>query len=190
MSTTRLLCSVEYRNCTHSLTTCNSIFTSALNPQYHTLPPNPAFEVSPWSFTQLCRPVKYTMSQHLNRKRPRDQAENEASDLESGASPAKSTRLSTAAAGSCSDPTRTPPGLPQDHQAHTCLVYIVEKKVSSGHLSHLRAVARKKGFPLTTTVRLISTIILYTTCTYMHPQYMYRSVHVTFGRFHQFKPFN
>lgn len=113
------------------------------------------------------------MSQHLNRKRPRDQAENEASDLESGASPAKSTRLSTAAAGSCSDPTRTPPGLPQDHQAHTCLVYIVEKKVSSGHLSHLRAVARKKGFPLTTTVRLISTIILYTTCTYMHPQYRY-----------------
>ena len=105
------------------------------------------------------------MSEQLNRKRPRDKDKNEARDLESGPTPAKSMRRSTAAAGSCSDVMKTPPGLPQDH---TCLVYIVEKKVSSGHLSHLRAVARKKGFPLATTVRLMSTPYVY-----MHPQYMH-----------------
>ncbi len=36
-----------------------------------------------------------------------------------------------------------------------CLIYIVEKKLSSGHLAHLRRVAKKKGFALASTVRSV-----------------------------------
>ena len=34
-----------------------------------------------------------------------------------------------------------------------CLVFIVEKKVSSGHLNHLKGVAKKKGFSVTSKLR-------------------------------------
>lgn len=94
------------------------------------------------------------MSQHPSRKRPRDEDKSEeGGDLESGATPVK---RSAAAAGSSTDPETESPlsGLPKDH---ACLIYIVEKKLSSGHLSHLKTVARKKEFPLATSARLMCT---------------------------------
>jgi len=94
------------------------------------------------------------MSQHPSRKRPRDEDKSEeVGNLESGGTPIK---RSAAAAGSSTDPEAKNPlsGLPRDH---TCLIYIVEKKISSGHLSHLKTVARKKGFPLATSARLVCT---------------------------------
>lgn len=99
------------------------------------------------------------MSQHPSRKRPRDEDKSEevgnleSGNLESGATPIK---RSAAAAGSSADPETKAPlsGLPRDH---TCLIYIVEKKLSSGHLLHLKTVARKKGFPLATSARLMCT---------------------------------
>lgn len=36
------------------------------------------------------------------------------------------------------------------------LIYIVEKKLSAGHLSHLKGVATKKGFPLASSVRYLA----------------------------------
>lgn len=94
------------------------------------------------------------MSQHPSRKRPRDEDKSEeGGDLESGTAPVK---RSAAAAGSSADPKMKTPssGSPRDH---TCLIYIVDKKLSSGHLSHLKTVARKKGFPLATSARLMYT---------------------------------
>ena len=34
-----------------------------------------------------------------------------------------------------------------------CLIYIVEKKISSGHLSHLKGIAKKKGFSVANFIR-------------------------------------
>ncbi len=34
-----------------------------------------------------------------------------------------------------------------------CLIYIVEKKISSGHLSHLKEIAKKKGFSVANFIR-------------------------------------
>ena len=38
-------------------------------------------------------------------------------------------------------------------QRPACRVYIVEKKLSSGRLSHLRAIAKRKGIPLADSIR-------------------------------------
>ena len=38
-------------------------------------------------------------------------------------------------------------------QRPVCRVYIVEKKLSSGRLSHLRGIAQKKGIPLADIIR-------------------------------------
>ena len=35
----------------------------------------------------------------------------------------------------------------------SCTIYIVEKKISSGHLSHLKGVAKKKGFSIANFIR-------------------------------------
>lgn len=34
-----------------------------------------------------------------------------------------------------------------------CLIYIDDRKISSGHLAHLKTVAKRKGFPLADTIR-------------------------------------
>ena len=41
----------------------------------------------------------------------------------------------------------------QADQSPLCQVYIVEKKLSSGRLSHLKGIAQKKGFPLVDFIR-------------------------------------
>ena len=38
-------------------------------------------------------------------------------------------------------------------RAQECLIYLVGKKLSSGHLSHLRGIASKKGFNLASSLR-------------------------------------
>lgn len=35
------------------------------------------------------------------------------------------------------------------------LIYIDNRKISSGHLAHLKTVAKRKGFALTDTIRLV-----------------------------------
>lgn len=40
-----------------------------------------------------------------------------------------------------------------EDRKHQCLVYIAEKKLSAGHLAHLKGVAKKKGFMLASKVR-------------------------------------
>ena len=53
-----------------------------------------------------------------------------------------------------SDHILTPPSKKPRLDIPVCLVYIVEKKISSGHLSHLKGIANKKGFSLATILRL------------------------------------
>ena len=144
--------------CTTSLQCVDWIYFSPFSAE-------PTLSTIPWSACTYPHPYlmlwtyQQTMSQHPSRKRPRDEDKSEevgnleSGNLESGATPIK---RSAAAAGSSADPETKAPlsGLPRDH---TCLIYIVEKKLSSGHLLHLKTVARKKGFPLATSARLMCT---------------------------------
>ena len=36
-----------------------------------------------------------------------------------------------------------------------CIIYIDDKKISSGHLTHLKTVAKRKGFTLADSIRLV-----------------------------------
>ena len=56
-----------------------------------------------------------------------------------------------------SDPTSSPPPkkskLDSSPEREKCMIYIVDKRISSGHLAHLKGVAQKKGFNIATSVR-------------------------------------
>ena len=65
--------------------------------------------------------------------------------------------MSEAEAAECSPPPKKPKldDLRPSERANCC-IYIVDKKISSGHLSHLKGVAKKKGFTIATTIRFIA----------------------------------
>ncbi len=45
--------------------------------------------------------------------------------------------------------------LDKSPELKNCLIYIVEKKISSGHLSLLKEIANKKGFPIADSIKFV-----------------------------------
>ena len=52
---------------------------------------------------------------------------------------------------------RAPPDLPAEGD-QKCVVYIVDKKIPSAQLSHLKSVAQKKDFTLATSIKYVGSI--------------------------------
>jgi len=53
-----------------------------------------------------------------------------------------------------SPPTSSPPAKRAKIDSASCLIYVVEKKISSAHLKHLKGVAARNGFKLASRLRL------------------------------------